>query len=513
MNWRYEKLKDALHHIFRKVKERHPDAILDLNTYYWPANDWRQGHPLNSLHLEDVGGHFFVESITGSLREPAFIGKILRSTGTPFAIFRNVLQTLKGFGGVPYGEPYSPAIFGVTAIANGGPPCGYPFGYPLVLQKDTMKSVFTELKKRRDYIEGETVKYVALHYSQQNRDFRPSELPKNLGKTYAWEIGQKDAHGAYEMLNRSHILLDIVLDERLTYETLAQYRVLFLSNSACLSDQQCQDIRRFVRDGGTLIATHETSLLDEWGQKRGKFALADVLGVEYRGPRGGEGDHGVVYVPHDAALSKEFGHVICFYGQESVVSIEPGLDVEVLCTRSSLEGESPLNNFDPRKNYDSKEPAVTVNRYGKGQAIYIGGDVGGAYMNNPYPPLKRFVDNLVKRTRPPVEIEAPEVIEVTAALRDTGELMIHLVNNPTPLLPWRIHDSDDRQRRGQEMSAFFYISELNPIHNIRICFNDFKVKSARLPLQDRSLQITGEPAMVVVPEVELHEVLLAEVSD
>ena len=81
-----------------------------------------------------------------------------------------------------------------------------------------------------------------------------------------------------------------------------------------------------------------------------------------------------------------------------------------------------------------------------------------------------------------------------------------VVNNPTPLLPWRI---DENQRTGQDMTNFFALHEVNPIHNISIRFNDFKVKSARLPLQDSSLEETGEPAM----EVELHEVLLVEVTE
>lgn len=513
VNWRYDKLKDALHHIFGKVKDRHPDAILDLNTYYWPANDWRQGHPLNSLHLEDVGGHFFVESITGSLREPALIGKILRSTGTPFAIFRNTMQELKGFGGVPYCEPYPPAIFGVTAIANGGQPCGYPFSYPIGLQKDTMKTVFQIFKERKDYIEGETVKYALLHYSQQNRDFRPSELAKNLGQTDAWEIGQKDAHGAYEMLNRSHILLDIVLDERLNLETLDRYRVLFLSNSACLSERQCRDIRSFVRNGGTLIASHETSLLDEMGQKRDKFALSDVLGVEYQGPRKGEDDRGIVYVPKEKELIRQFGPVICFYSQESKISIRPDSDVEVLCTRSLLEGEDPLVNFDSTGDYDSIEPAVTENQFGKGKAIYISGDIGGAYMNSPYSLLKRFVANLVNRTRSPIEIEAPEAIEVTASIRPSGELMVHMVNNPTPLVPWRINDSDDRQRQKEAEKNFLYINELIPIHNIRVRLNDFNVKTASLPLSGESPKIGQDLAHITIPKVDLHEVLLIDLQE
>ncbi len=506
VNWRYEKMKDFMHHIFRRIRAKYPDVILDMNSYIRPTADWTDGHPLNSFHLEDVGGYFFVETFR-SLREPNFTAKVLRSTGTPFGLFRNVTQSLQGFGGAPYPETFSPAIAGLAAIANGGAPCGNPFSGPTILHKDAVKSVFNEFKKRVNYIKGDTVKYIALHYSQQNRDFRPSELPKNMGQTYFHEIGQKDAYGAYEILNRSHLLFDFVLDEHLNHETLSQYRLLFLSNSACLSNEQCETIRRFVYEGGTLIASHETSLLDELGRERGKFALSDVLGVEYRCPRGDTNDHRIIYVPHDAELSRKFGYVICFYGQESAVSVLPDADLHVLCTRSCLEGERPLNDFDPRMDYDSSEPAITMHHFGKGKAIYICGDVGGAYMNNPYPPLKQLIANLVKRTPPPIEFEMPEAIEVTAAHRSVNELMIHLLNNPTPLLPWRIAD---REKHDEEMTTFFALHEVNPIHNIRVHFNDFAVKAAHLPLQGINLEVSEAAATVAVPAVSLHEVLLVE---
>ena len=292
--------------------------------------------------------------------------------------------------------------------------------------------------------------------------------------------------------------------------------MIFLSNSACLSDQQCDELRKVVREGGTLIATHETSLLDELGQKRDGFALADVFGIDYQGPYGGEDDHSVVYVPQEKELASELGDVICFFGQESAVDPRPDADLQVLCTRTSLvslPGKDLLECFDPQKEYDSSVPTVTANRYGKGEAIYIAADVGGAYLNNPYPPLKRFIARLVQRTNPPLVIEAPEAIEVTAAIRDSGELMIHLLNNPTPLLPWRRDDEQDAAKWDEYRSNFFALQEVNSIHNIRLRFNDFKVKSARLPLQDEYLEVTGKHHTVVVPETELHEVLLVDLED
>ena len=91
--------------------------------------------------------------------------------------------------------------------------------------------------------------------------------------------------------------------------------------------------------------------------------------------------------------------------------------------------------------------------------------------------------------------------------------MIHLINNPTPLLPWRINNREDAARYREDITTFFALPDVNPIHNIKVTFNDFKVKSARLPLQDSSLEVTGTPSTVVVPEVELHEVLMVDLED
>jgi hypothetical protein len=507
VNWRSDKLRDFFLHLTRKVKEKHPHAILDFNHYFVLSDgsaSWSDGHPLNPLHLEEVGAHFFIETF-GSIRQTGFVSKVARAYGSPFAMWRNTVQTLSECIGssAPYAEPWSQTLHGLTAMANGGRPQYGGFDGPMPLRRELMRSVFAEIKKRVDYIDGETVKYVALHCSQQSRNFYGP--PKGPTETKdAREIRLKGILGAYEMLNQSHLLVDMLLDEQLDQGKLSAYKVLFLSNSACLSEAQCDQIRRFVRDGGTVIATHETSLFDEWGQKRENFGLADIFGVNYRGQLGKDSVHGIVYVSQDPLLEREFGPVISFAGEESEVSTRPDARVEVLCSRSNLKGERPLDNFDSKVNYDSGEPAITLCRFGKGKAIYISGDVGEGYQHNPYPVLKRFVARLVGRTPAPIEVEAPKVIEVTAALRGPKELMIHLLNNPTPVIPASTPRDD--------ITDYFYLEEVNPIRNIRIKLNNFKVKRALLPLQGLSLEVAGDPPQLVVPEVKLHEVVLVNLE-
>ncbi|MDT7818327.1 MAG: hypothetical protein QOJ42_8243 [Acidobacteriaceae bacterium] len=71
----------------------------------------------------------------------------------------------------------------------------------------------------------------------------------------------------------------MVHDRLLDPAHLAPYATLILPNLAALSDTQCDQLRAFVKNAGNVIATHQTSLYDEWGVRRGNFGLADLFGV------------------------------------------------------------------------------------------------------------------------------------------------------------------------------------------------------------------------------------------
>jgi hypothetical protein len=48
-----------------------------------------------------------------------------------------------------------------------------------------------------------------------------------------------------------------------------------------LSDAQSDVIRRWVKEGGTLVASYKCGLCDENHKTRSNFPLADVFGVDY----------------------------------------------------------------------------------------------------------------------------------------------------------------------------------------------------------------------------------------
>lgn len=67
-----------------------------------------------------------------------------------------------------------------------------------------------------------------------------------------------------------------VSDEAL--DDLSGVRVLFLPGVECVSEWMASSVLAFVRDGGALVATGDTSRFDEWRRKRPAALLAEMLG-------------------------------------------------------------------------------------------------------------------------------------------------------------------------------------------------------------------------------------------
>jgi hypothetical protein len=82
--------------------------------------------------------------------------------------------------------------------------------------------------------------------------------------------GRLEAHitGWHQALVESRVPFELVHDGLLDAAQLAPYRTLILPNLLALSVEQCQQIEAFVRRGGSVIATHQTSLCGERGVGR-----------------------------------------------------------------------------------------------------------------------------------------------------------------------------------------------------------------------------------------------------
>lgn len=81
-----------------------------------------------------------------------------------------------------------------------------------------------------------------------------------------------------QSLIQSKLPFAIIFNRQLSQ--LNKYKVLVLADQDALSDQDLAHIRKFVENGGGLVATGNSSLLTEWRTRREKFGLADLFGFD-----------------------------------------------------------------------------------------------------------------------------------------------------------------------------------------------------------------------------------------
>jgi len=119
-------------------------------------------------------------------------------------------------------------------------------------------------------IDRQPVATVGVVWSQQNMDF--------YGRDNSEELVELPWRGMTQALIRARIPYLPVHADQIDRDA-AQFAVLVLPDLAVMTEGQIAAVRRFVNRGGSLIATGNSSLLDEWGDPRADYGLADLYGA------------------------------------------------------------------------------------------------------------------------------------------------------------------------------------------------------------------------------------------
>jgi hypothetical protein len=99
-----------------------------------------------------------------------------------------------------------------------------------------------------------------------------------------------------QVLIQNRIPFHIVFDRNLA--ELGNYRVLFLTEQECLSDEDLARIKAYVANGGGVVATGTTGAFDSWRRRRRQNGLAAALGFRAgQAARGSFGKGRYVYLP------------------------------------------------------------------------------------------------------------------------------------------------------------------------------------------------------------------------
>jgi len=232
-------------------------------------------------------------------------------------------------------------------------------------------------------------------------------------------------HGLYAALARSGYPFDIVEDDHLLDGTLPpRIKLLVLPGVGAMSDGLAERVREFVARGGRLLATFDTSLYDEDGARRADFALADVFGAGVQSELNGPSDLDYLGVKNRSALTIGISQ-----------NILPCPERWWL-VKASTSAKPLVHYFEkmPRRYAAlpplSKSPAVLLNRFGKGMAIFIPSTIGQLSLRYRFPDIRLLLRNAARfLTAPPVTVEGgDEFVETTLRRSATDDIVVHLIN-------------------------------------------------------------------------------------
>jgi len=285
-------------------------------------------------------------------------------------------------------------------------------------------------RERSSYFGTRSLARVAIVWPEDSVNFygKPQVLVGDF--TQQAETGEtagditEEFEGLYAALVLNQIPCDVIDEQSVRGSSLAGYDLVILPNVACTGSVFDEKLRAYVRDGGNVVASFESSLCDEGGRRGTELGLSDLLGVRMR-----------------RSPLKPYPHFYFMRLPDADESVFAGVEPELLpaplvsCEVESAEARalSPYSvkfrGWDGSEIVPSAHPAVTIRSFGKGRAVYLAGTFGAHYWRYRQPDIRRILGNLYRSLAPArVLVEnAPETVEVIHRAAGKGEV-VSLVN-------------------------------------------------------------------------------------
>ena len=279
------------------------------------------------------------------------------------------------------------------------------------------------------------------HYRNE-RYLRNQRPLARVGMVYSQQtsrfFGRTEDHtlGYYQALIEARIPFEMVHDQLLDAAHTDAFKVLVFPNIAALSTRQCDQIRDFVHRGGSIVATHQTSLYDEVGVRRSDFGLADLFGASFDGQ--------IDARMQNSYLTLENRHPL-LAGLEDTRRIING--VSRVHTRTvGAYPDPPLTLIPSYPDLPMEEvfarvpktgiPEVFVREVGKGRVVYFPWDIDRTFWEVLSPDHGKLLRNAVTwaaNEPAPVTVTGPGVLDVTI-WKQASSMTVHLVNLTNPMM-------------------------------------------------------------------------------
>ena len=301
---------------------------------------------------------------------------------------------------------------------------------------------------------------------------------------------EQEFWGLTEAVLRAHAPFDVIDDYSLEHEALDRYQAIFLPNVACMSEACAARLEDYVRRGGNLLASFETSLYDEVGVRREDLALAKLFGVSTTGKLAGPR-------PWDYMAKQSASPLLDRIPREWIPSPIYYLQVKAGDAQVALRFTKPLVGSYELPPQLSDDPALTVHHIGKGAVVYCSGDLGNMIHSFHMPEPLILIENAIRLLAPPdIGLEnVPSAVELVHRSQNAGRRhLLHLINfNGEMTRP---------------------IRQITPLRDVRITLPP-DVPATRVYTLMRPQSLTPQKdgrgrTQVVIPHIAEYEVIVIE---
>jgi hypothetical protein len=308
-------------------------------------------------------------------------------------------------------------------------------------------------------------------------------------------------NGYYQALIEARIPFQMIYDRSLDdADLLDRYRVLVLPNIERLSLAQCQQLRDYVRRGGRIVATHQTSLYDESGTRRADFGLADLFGCSFAGQVDERVTNSYLTLRHPHPLLRGLEDAPRVVGAiKRVHVIAPGASVAPLTLVASYT-DLPMERVFTRVPV-TDTPMAFCREFGRGRVVYFPMDLDRTFWEILNPDHLALLRNAVEWAGDepaPIQVSGPGLLDV-AYWRQQSSLTVHLVNLTNPMTmkgPYR------EIVPAGPFTLTLELPEAAHVRGVRLLEAD----------QAASARPDGTRLIVTVPRVGLHEIVAVELA-
>jgi hypothetical protein len=471
-----------LHEIREMIRETRNVPVLFNNTSLLSKRQWRnRGIPFTDGFMFEAAET--PEDKLFNMQLGQSTGKVIWTyVGTHTQYNREHLKNERVRGWFTYPvESEELLLDGATAVASGA---GLIYW--------GVSRFFYQAKGPQSFASGREVKTVFDFQQENDALLRSVRSRPQVGilvstQTIDWYAGdhfvsaayENCFHGAYKLLKANSYEAEPFLDWQMSPNSLARYAMVYVPNAPCLSDAQCAMLADYVRNGGRLLATHLTSVADEYGRVRKNYGLADVFGATFLDPE-------PVEIP-DLYVKSKSGE-------------EVPQDPQVL--RFRADSAEVLAETISRGHRRTLGPAIVKRTYGRGAVIYIGSSLEAIYEETLMGCLRTFFDTLVSPW-----LAAGRAYE--AAYR--SGMLPHLMVSQNVLLLHLLANTGNKHKHLRAREEYLPVANVNV--RIRVP-SGRSVRSVSLLRARENLPTTVREGWldVTVPRLLIHEAIKVEWS-